>query len=293
MFDITSAFGKVLKEKNGIFKVLFPLMIQVIASIIMIAIAAIMIIPIYFSESGDSIPNASVVLVPGVVIILIIVGLIYYIIWGVIASWYDYENTQAAIENRDTTPIWREKFFDFIKKSFKNLLVTFIYTLLVLIVVAAISIISALALSASFVADTSLIALLITCVICCVSIFMIIAITAYYYLIFLPAKLRLIHTHTFSEGFNFKEIWSLSKKNKSNFIILFVITFVVLIVFVAINFFMSIVTSLLQAFIPIIGIILSLILSFIYSAFYMYFMMFVLPILTGNMYRKILETENK
>lgn len=295
VFNIEKSWKSLFQEKNWAGKLAIPF--------IAIFSGLVLFIPIFFiSFAFDSrsygrngnLSNDGTAVLAFLCIMCVII--IWSLIIGYIFSWYSYEITQAAIENRESRGIWEYAFIDSFKKSLKSYLVLIIYNLIVFIPLALIFCCIAIFIPGFLTAfdsknSSDAISIIFSSgliLFYCFAILYSIVYYFYYYLLVLPAQMRLYHTNTFGEAFKIKEILEHSKKNWTSYLTLLGIAFLH-------SFMAGIVMVFLTcvAIIPCLGVIIYLIGYLVIVGLSYVFQLFVFPHISGTMYRKLLIEDGK
>lgn len=295
MGKYTKAFTYLFKEKNWGWKLLIPLVGQLIVTAVSFLVSA----P---SAVNNNVTYKSSIYASNFAGVWAIGTCILYAVIFVIAlidMFYTYENSQAAIEKRETKGIWQYKFDVLLKRVGKLYLVNLVYGLLPALfigcfVVAMVLFLVPTSTSISMVnpvqygsrINTSGITGLYIVLLCFgVAVLMVLAFI-WQYFVTLPAQLRLFETNTFGEAFKFSRNFKIAKENANEILKLFLLN--LLIVFVAILVFIPfIVVASLALVIPVVGWLFFALIMGLFGSVAVYYQQFVLPYMTGTLWREI------
>lgn len=243
-----------------------------------------------------------------VLILLCGIFVVVFLVYAIVLGWYQYENTQAAIQNRTTKGIWEGSFVDNFKKAGKyaihsllfgivagmvlGILMLGIYCMLVVLLGSLMATVDS---SAMFTHAADPKVFVFFAFICCAALFFVFLAYIYQFLILLPNQLRLIATNTFGEGFKLGRNLYLAKKYLGAYLGLFGIFLLHIAVYLVLYVGYSIASFTVgvgSTPISIMAIIYAVI-NFFLMLISTYFTVFVFSHMSGSMYRHILEKEGE
>jgi hypothetical protein len=288
MFSIESlkeSWTFLFKEKKWGIKLAIPFIVNIIFGFIVTAVAVVMFIGSVGAMGGSN-RDAGLGLGLVVVVIIGILVLIYVVVYSLIAYWYDYEYTQAAMHNRESGLIYEDGFMNVVKKSGKVVVVYFIYNLPVIVMYLVIY--GALALfavgaSTSSRSEAGMMALPMLVMVCVLILVTLLIVLPYTFFVSQPAKLRMIYKGKFSEAFAIGEVFSTVKANFKDFMMFALVILGYFAVYMVLNFIITIIQA-----IPIVGLIMIPV-NLVLTVVYFYFLLFVYPHMSGKFYREIMK----
>ncbi len=231
-----------------------------------------------------------------------LVALIVSIILVVFSLWYNYENTQAAIQNRQTKLIWEYSFSDSVKKTAKYGVASIVYGLIsfvISMVVIGIPVFATIILmgfiydSATVSKEYGVIIGLGFILLCCIFTVVVLGLMAFVYALTTPGYLRLVASNTFSEAFHFRSNLRIGKKYFGYFIAAILILLVFSFVLGFATSIFSAVSTAVSLTNPVFGLILQLIIQIPATIVTTYLSYFVFPKILGNIYRGIISKEDE
>ena len=289
-FKLKESWTFLFKEKQWALKLLFPVIPMLIFGLLAFLIAIPLFISSYaaLGKNSDGLAFFGVV-GPLVLLCLCCVGTIYVIISSIINSWYQYEYTQVALEDRESNVIIKQNKMDVVKRAIKLLLVNAIYNIPTSIVIgimyAALILTGGLGQTTSYstysyksTPNFSALSLLLWCVMLLVILFIVVP---YNFYIVQTAKVRLIRTNTFREAFRVRTVLSMAKRNFKRLSLFLGVLAVYIVIYVILNLILSI-----FGIIPFVGLCL-IPFNIILSIAVVYFTMFVYPYMIGKAYKEV------
>lgn len=233
-------------------------------------------------------------------IVVAVSTVIVSILMVVFSTWYTYENTQAAIQKRSSKLIWEYSIVNTFKKVIKYTVVSLIYsmfavvTLLIFIGIPIFVIATIIGTTGSSMQNTQALAAtygLLFILLCCFALLAILVCCIVFYVVTMPAYLRLIATDSFSEAFNIRSNLRIAKRYFWNFVLILVLVLVYSGIVGLISGFASIFASSISILNPEMGLATDVIIQIPLTIVSTFFSYFVYTRLLGNLYRGIIEKE--
>lgn len=219
------------------------------------------------------------------------------IILSIFSGWYTYENTQAAIQKRSTKLIWEYSVITTFKKVIKFLVVSLIYTVLAIFILLIFigiplfvlgTLLGVGTFSNSNIESLSFVLLM---ALTCLAIVGVLVCSLVFYVITMPAYLRLIATDSFSEAFKFSSNLRIAKRYFWHFAFILLLVMVYSGIVGAIAGTASIFTSSISLLNPAMGLGIDVVIQIPITIISTFFTYFVYTRLLGNLYRGIIEKE--
>jgi len=232
-------------------------------------------------------------------LIVAIMSVFISILFVIFSTWYTYENTQAGIQKRSTKLMWEYTIVNTFKKVVKYIVVSLVYAffaalLLLIFIGLPMAILFLLVTSATINGsprEMSATIVLIGLFVCGIAFIATVIIGFSFYVITIPAYLRLMATDSFSEAFKIKSNFRITKKYFLNFLLMFIL----IVIFAVLFGFISGIAGAFAGFVtilhPIMGIFASILIQVPLTAISVYFTYYVYTRLLGNMYRGIINIE--
>lgn len=272
----------IFKEKNWVSKVGFFLFI-VTLQILVSASFSFLGYEEYNTTTGDV--RMSILFLPA-----FCVAIVVFIVSAVSLMFYQYENIQAAIQNRETNAIWSYDLWDTIKKLGKYFLASFALVIPFIVFFIFAIFLGFLVMGLTAIGGPLVI---LGVMLFCGLMLLLIPIGVYYvYFFMVPSLLRLIATNTFSEALKISENFDLGRKYWRHFGVLFLMALLVGIAFGIPIGLIGAVSDIIfdgdQRLSSLLEGILSLPLTLILQLF----IAFCYPYLTGKVFKDVLDGEN-
>lgn len=290
-FKIKESWTYLFKQKKWGIKLGIPYLINIISFILISPLVAGLIFGAALgarNQIGLAISGLS-----GAAIVIAVI--IYFVVYVVVQYWYDYEVTQAAMQQRDIKIIYKDGWTNVFKKAGKIFLSYFIYNIPVMVIYACWYVLLLLTAGGSIFRSTNNLGFVstsnnYTAVVLMVIIVLFLTfliVIPYSFFVAQPAKLRMIYQGSFNEAFKLNAIYKLVKKEWKYFAAFLGIMMAYIFVYLVINFILSF----LSAF-PVLGLCV-LPFNIVFGAVWVYFILFVMPYMAGSMYKHIAEKNNK
>lgn len=315
MDKLKDSLNFIFKERDWVLKLLLPIMVLFLFTVPSILLTTIttstttrtpISIDMFmndftynysYSNSYNNFDTSDVLtLVIGLVTILLIIPT------AIIQVWYTYENIQSGIFVRKTTAIWKNKFEDTLKKTAKYFLVSLVYGMIfgaLLLFIGLIFfccfalLVGVLSVGAYNSFDSTYAILFGTAgglIFLCIGLVVLVVLLGLFYIVYMPAVLRLIATNTLSEAFRFKENWNIGKRHAGEILGIYLVSLVGGIIIGIISGVLSI-GSFFFVSMPAINLIVNLVTNYILLVISTFFTLFFLNRYTGLVFRDIIASD--